>query len=214
MTEPAEQMFRVCCSAMAGAAAPPMLPANLPLTAGTPVALPARERQEADAFHEAGHVAVGLGLGWAADVVTIDDAPHVRWRAGCRPLAEIAAVALAGGIAERWHVRLILRPHDNALMAVMARVRGLAGGSCDACRAARAAIVETGHGPDVVAIARMRDLELWTIETVKGPQIWAAIRAIAAELMAEGTLNDDTVETICREFFKPGGLSVPALSEE
>jgi hypothetical protein len=211
---PPDTMWRACCAGSASAPSPPMLAAEMAMTAGPRVALPARARDEADASHEAGHLVVGQALGWAADVVTIDGAPHVRWRAGCRPLGEIIAVAIAGRVAELWRMRWTVRPDDRSLLTDIARVRGLAGGSCDACRAARAAIVETGHGRDAAAIDRLRDLELWTIETVKSPPIWRAIRAIADRLMGTGTVEGDEAADICRDFFEPGGLSAPAPLEK
>jgi hypothetical protein len=205
----AEISWRACCSAMAGDLAPPLLAASLPLTTGKATALPVRERREADAFHEAAHAAIGLALGWQIDTVTIDGPAHVRWRAGCRPLAEVAAVAMAGPIAERWRIRWIVRPDDKALMADLARVRGLAGGACDQCRAARAATVETGHAADAAVMARLREIEAWTIDAVRSPPRWRAIRAIAAELLVKGTLVDDAAEATCRPFFNPGELSPP-----
>jgi hypothetical protein len=210
MTLP-EISFRACCADTAGQPRPPMLSATMALTAGPTIALPARARAEADAFHEAGHCAVGIALGWPVVAVTIDGPAHVRWVGGCRPRAEVAAVAMAGAIAERWRNRWIVRPDDKALLADLARVRGLEGGACDQCRAARAAIVETGHGPDAAAINRLRDLELWTIDAIKSPPIWAAIRALATKLMAEGTQDGAGVEAICGDFFPPGALTVPTL---
>jgi hypothetical protein len=201
--------FRACCEASASEPAPPMLPATMGLTAGPPIALPACDRDERDAAHEAGHSVVGLALGWEVEIVTIDGAPHVRWRAGCRPLPEVAAVALAGPIAERWRNRWIVRPDDKALLADLARVRGLSGGSCDACRAARACVVETHHADDATVIARWREIESQTIDAIKSPPIWASIRALAEKLMEHGTLDGAGVEAICREFFSPGTLARP-----
>ena len=121
---------------------------------------------------------------------------------------------MAGPVAERWRDRWIVRPDDKALMADLARVRGLEGGPCDACRAARAAIVETGHGADAAAIDRLRELESFALDAVRSPPIWRAIRALAISLMAEGTLDGDAAEATCRSFFKPGGLAAPAPLEQ
>jgi hypothetical protein len=206
---PPDTMWRACCAGSARAPSPPMLSADMAMTAGPRVALPPRARDEADAHHEAGHCAVGIALGWSVVAVTIDGLAHVRWAAGCRPLAEAAAVAMAGAVAERWRVRWIVRPDDRALMADLARVRGLSGGSCDACRAARACVVETHHAADATVIARLREIESLTINAVKAPPIWAAIQALATKLMAEGTQEGAAVEAICKRFFNPGALVRP-----
>jgi hypothetical protein len=122
-----EISWRACCGGRSGETSPPLFPADRPLVAGPAVVLPAGARDERDAIHEAGHCAIGLALGWAVEIVTIDGPAHVRWAGGCRPLAEAAAVAMAGAIAERWRNRWIVRPPDRALMADLARVRGLEG---------------------------------------------------------------------------------------
>lgn len=208
-----EISWRACCGGRSGETSPPLFPADRPLVAGPAVVLPARARDERDAIHEAGHVAMGLALGWRLVRATVDGAARVEWHSGCRPLAQGAVVAMAGPVAENWGSRHVVTAANSSLVAIIARVRSCCGGDCDDCQAVRACLVGARHADDAAVVARFRTLESWTIDAVRRPPIWRATRALADKLMVAGTLDGEAATAICGDFFSSGGLAAPASLE-
>lgn len=171
-----------------------------------PVSLP---RELSVARHEAAHGVVSLICGGRIESLTIDGqaiayTPDV-------PDQHRALVYLAGDAATEWHSGRIARVDDNVLADWLAGIRNCGGGSCDRCRAVRHSVVATRHASDDVILADIRRNERLAGLLVRMPQVWAAICAIAARLMAAGSLDGATATAIALSHFSPAALR-PFLS--
>lgn len=156
------------------------------------------------ARHEAGHVAVAIALGARAETATLGPPAHARIDDAGLPLSDRIAIRLAGPTAERWHYRHVFITPDEIWVPWIGMARELRGGSCDECQACRLALVAVRHAENAVVIAALRRAEARTLDLIRDPPIWRAIRATAAALIEHGTLREEAITAICAEHFEAG----------
>jgi len=164
-------------------------------------------------YHEAGHAICALALGGTALSATIDMQPHAM-TGGPMPLEARIGVYVAGDVAQRWRDRRIFRPLDADLMPILRRVDDCKGGSCDFCAALRLCTLLAPNGDLDGALAVYRQIEERTIDLMTRREIAAAVAALAARLMAVGTVHEAEIMTIAERHFAPGAYSLNPTEKE
>lgn len=157
--------------------------------------VPPPPREERLAVHEASHAVIAIAVGGTVTSATVDGQPHVEH---CASLTggDRRVMTMAGPLGEAvLHHRALYRPPDAELASwrIAAR-RCEVFGFCDDCRIALTLAASTQTLPDY--IAGYRAAEERTLALLDKPNIRAAIREIAAQLMLHGSLDGLTIHHI------------------
>jgi hypothetical protein len=160
------------------------------------------------AFHEAGHLVIGLLYGLEPVTAFAGSGGFVEWKPNASvPEAELImtlAGDFAGGLAHRHQYR----PHDAELLPWLELIRTPAGGYCDRCRIVRLLVSKHGlDATDATILAAYREAEEKTLEILRRLDVRAAIRAVAEILISDGRLDGATAIEIARRHIVPGELA-------
>lgn len=142
------------------------------------------------AAHEAAHAVVAILNGMEVERVEVGVLSQMTpGKCGNLTNGGLIKVFLAGPAAQGKANRHEYRMRDVEILDFVCAVRADRGGGCDLCRVARV----LAPLDDAAAIATWRMLEGDTLDLIKLPAVWRAIRNIAACLIERSIISGDEV---------------------